>query len=251
MGKNGQDLFKIPLFNSLCHLILWRCFHSHFERVLRPETYRHTHQGECIQLGIESYVKQLTYSQILMRMAFHFFKVILFIPFYFFFIPNQCSIQFSSSCLFSSNIFCHLMDLVLMHNENNPLLEKKHLLELMQCSFYWFWANLPELVGGELLQSISKVLPGKWPVLASLSSILLQVVSGLLRYNYKNSSHQTFVCNKALLCCFDTTGLSYYSYNCNLHLLYMFLCCWCSEKPWYEYGSLSIRFHFWNYFFSA
>lgn len=37
---------------------------------------------------------------------------------------------------------------------------------------------MPELVGGEILQSISKVLPGKWPVLASLSSILLQVVSG-------------------------------------------------------------------------
>lgn len=51
---------------------------------------------------------------------------------------------------------------------------------------------MPELVGGELLQGISKVLPGKWPVLVSLSSVLLRVVSGLLRYNHKNNSHQTF-----------------------------------------------------------
>lgn len=122
------------------------------------------------------------------------------------------------------------MDLVLVHNENNPLLEKT----LTRAYAMQLLLVLNKLArGGELLQSLSKVLPGKWPALASLSSILPQVVSGLLRYNHKNSSHQTLASNEVLLCCFDTTGLPYYSYNCNLHLLHTFLCCWCSEKPWY------------------
>lgn len=86
-----------------------------------------------------------------------------------------------------------------------------------------------------ITNSTSKVLLGKWLVLASLSSVLLQIVSGLLRYKYKSSSHQILACNKGLLCYFDTTVLPYSSYNCNLHLLHTFLCCWCTVKPaWCE-----------------
>lgn len=121
------------------------------------------------------------------------------------------------------------MDLVLMHNENNPLLEKNPFTRVYAMQLLLVLNKL-ELVGGEILQSLSEVLPGKWPVLASLSSTLLQVLSGTTT----RTTVHTLVCKKALLFFFDTTGLLYYSYNCNFHLLYMFLCCWCSEKPWYE-----------------
>lgn len=100
--------------------------------------------------------------------------------------------------------------------------KKKKRSELMQCAMQLV-LSLNELAGASwrwiVKNRANEVLPGKRPVLASLSSVLLQVVSGLLRYNCEKSSHQILACNKGLLCCFDTTVLPHCSYNCNLNHL--------------------------------
>lgn len=76
----------------------------------------------------------------------------------------------------------------------------------------------------------SKVLPSKRLLLASLSSVLLQIAPGLLWYNCENSSHQILTCNKGLLCLLETSVLSY----CTLYLLHSFLCCCAVKSPWCE-----------------